>query len=258
MAANDTEMAWVGASLGRALRRAIVVVLLGLILIGASVVAQLQVDERFDPLARQARPFDGQVEEVSQVPGGFEVKVRYVAAGLNTVAIVRVDDGLSIPRVGSQVTVLVDRREGRVSYKGANKQKRGIALPVAALLVASVAVLGLGGFDLQSAIRARRLVRRGTWRRLRWNGMVRALGRGHVTVTGTLTNDNTGEQAVVVNAAGSWRSALEALVEPAEVWVKGDTAGPYLVVHPSVEKPSMLREPRTDVARRRAIQTLRA
>jgi hypothetical protein len=129
-------------------------------------------------------------------------------------------------------------------------------MPVAGLVVSSLLVMGMGLFDMQAAWRCRKHLLDKSWRSLRWRGVVYGPGRGRVRAAGFLADPDLDRQYLMVNSLGCWRQGVDLLAEPTELSVAGNPAGIVVVRHPATLRVVLLRPPRGERQRQRALTLL--
>jgi hypothetical protein len=246
---NETLRKW--------LRRAQVVLGVGIALFIGFVVAAIVFSDTRSVVNRNGQEVAGKVVEI--LPGVPPVaKVTYRRDGTATAFITLKDTPPGFTLVPEQVVRLSIDRDNpeRTLIIGATKRERVTSMPVAGLLVSSVLVMGMGLFDLQAAARCRRHLKDETWRNLRWRGVVYGPGRGRVRAAGWLSDQEAERHYLMVNSLGCWRQGVDLLAEPGELAVAGNPAGIVVVRHPATLRVVLLRPPRGERQRQRALSLL--
>jgi hypothetical protein len=253
----------VDEALRKWVRRGAVVLAVGVALFGGFVLAARYFNETKNAVNRNGQEAKGRVTEKSPLdskPGERWVIVEYPQdKGMTTVKVFLPERATVAYEVGQKVKLSVDRdSKVRTIIVGATPQERVTSMPVAGLLVSSFLVMGMGLFDLQAAARCRKYLKGQTWRSLRWRGVVYGPGRGRVRAAGWLTDPDADRHYLMVNALGCWRQGIDLLSEPTEVSVAGNPVGIVVVRHPATLRVVLLRPPRGERQRAKALTLLAA
>lgn len=246
----------VAETLRKWLRRAQLVLGVGLGLFVAFVLAASFFNDTKSVVNRNGQEISGKVMEV--IPGNPRLaKVQFKRDGSTTTGLISLRDYGGTFQAGQEVQLSVDRdNPERSLIIGATKRERVTSMPVAGLFVSSLLVTGIGLFDLQAAARCRRHLKGNSWRSLRWRGEVYGPGRGRVRAAGWLYDVEAERQYLMVNATGCWRQGVDLLSEPCELAVAGNPAGVVVVRHPATLRVVLLRPPRGERQRQRALSLL--
>lgn len=246
----------VADTLRKWLRRAQVVLAVGLALFVAFVLAAIFFNDTKSVVNRNGQEVSGRVLQV--IPGNPRLaKVQFTRGATTTTGLISLRDYIGSFEPGQEVQLSVDRdNPERSLIIGATKRERVTSMPVAGLLVSSLLVTCIGLFDLQAAARCRRHLKGNSWRTLRWSGEVYGPGRGRVRAAGWLTDSEAERQYLMVNATGCWRQGVDLLSEPCELAVAGNPAGIVVVRHPATLRVVLLRPPRGERQRQRALSLL--
>jgi hypothetical protein len=253
----------VDEALRKWVRRGVVVFTVGVMLFGGFVLAARYFNETKNAVNRNGQEADGFVTEKSPPetkPGERWVIVEYTQDKFRSTVKVLLPERATVTyEVGQKIKLSVDRdSKVRTIIVGATPQERVTSMPVAGLLVSSFLVMGMGLFDLQAAYRCRKYLKDQTWRSLRWRGVVYGPGRGRVRAAGWLTDSDADRHYLMVNALGCWRQGVDLLSEPTEVSVAGNPVGIVVVRHPATLRVVLLRPPRGERQRAKALTLLAA
>ena len=253
---NDQAAVLVTETLRRWYRRAVMICLLGLLLFGAFIVAANFLSSTQATVNRRGIEVPGVVKEVD--PTGRQVTVQYQRDGTTTQLYFK--DLPVTPTTlvkGQTVRLSVNRDSDRQTLIiGTKRSQQSTSIPVAALLVASVLVFGMGLFELQATIRCRKYIGNHPWRTMRWRGLVYGPGRGRVRAAGWLEDVQSERQHLMVNARGCWRKGVDLLAETTDLSVAGNPVGIVTVRHMASLHVVLLRPPRGDRERQRALSLI--
>ena len=253
----------VDEALRKWVRRGAIVLGTGVALFCGFIVAARYFNETKNTVNRNGQEADGRVIEKSPAdakPGQRWVIVEYTHDKKVATVIVSLPDKTTESfDVGQPVRLSVDRvSKVRTIIVGATPRERVTSMPVAGLLVSSFLVMGMGLFDLQAAARCRKYLKGQTWLTLRWRGVVHGPGRGRVRAAGWLTDPLVDRRYLMVNALGCWRQGVDLLAEPTDVSVAGNPVGIVVVRHPATLRVILLRPPRGERQRAKALTLLAA
>lgn len=241
----------------RLLRRGLLIGILGVVAAVAFVLVFRAHDSRAEREARLGEVVDAEVQEYRPGPPK-EVKVQYTIVEELILTSVELDPLAPMYEEGQIIKVVVRDLETPESATvvGEQKTSRLTSLPASLLFVGSVVLIGYAAFEVQTAVRVLRHLRRGVWQTWAWRGVVDGPGRGHVNVVGYLTSTDRATAHLMANARGCWREGLDLLDGRTVVHVHGTPAGHVVVRHPASLKPVILRSPKNERSRRKAIELL--
>lgn len=256
-AATSEAARLVEEALKKWIRRSFLVCAAGLLLFVGFIIAAVYFNASKNAVNRNGQEVTGEVKEIIDKSGQRIIKVAYSRDKVQTSEFVIMPPNSKSYVVGQPVSLSVDRDiKGRTIIIGANKAERVTSMPVAGLLVSSLLVMGIGIFDLQAAWRCRKHLQGNSWRALQWRGVVYGPGRGRVRAAGWLADDQADRQYLMVNAIGCWRQGIDLLAEPTQVSVAGNPVGIVVVRHPATLRVVLLRPPRGERQRARALNLL--
>lgn len=246
----------VDEALVRWFRRAAVIFILGVVLFAGFIVAAIIFKDTKNTVNRNGQEVVATIKDVVGTPPK-SVTVEYAKDGSTTDQSIELKADAKPHKIGDLVKLSVDRdSRARTIIIGDTKQDRVTSMPVAGLLVSSLLVMGMGLFDMQAARRCRKHLLDKSWRSLRWRGVVYGPGRGRVRAAGFLADPDVDRQYLMVNSLGCWRQGVDLLAEPTELSVAGNPAGIVVVRHPATLRVVLLRPPRGERQRQRALTLL--
>jgi hypothetical protein len=248
--------ALVAGTLRRWYRRAIVVVGVGVLLFLGFIIAAIYLNDTRSAVNRNGQEMSGTVKAITPPPGRVAT-VEFRRDDLNYTVPIDLPDRAPVYAVDQVVRISVDRENPERSViMGATKTERVTSMPVAGLFVSSLLVMGMGLFDLQAAARCRKYIAGQTWKDLRWRGVVYGPGRGRVRAAGWLSDPDNDRKYLMVNARGCWRQGVDLLAEPTDLSVAGNPVGVVAVRHPATLRVVLLRPPRGERQRERALSLI--
>jgi hypothetical protein len=252
----DPAYSSVAASVHRLLRRGLVFALFGLLLGLGFVVAFVANDSRLS--ADEASGTDVEAEVLEFLVGPPRVvKVAYTVPvngqDQYTINNIFLDSFTATYVPGDLVTVnLQPGNDRKIAIIGVEKASRFTSLPAAIMAVASLITLLYAGFEIQNAVRIRRLLSSGTWTTWAWRGVLDGPGRGRVRTAGYLSSPDLASSHLLVNQRLCWRESLDVMNGKAVVLALGDPSTAMVVRHPAAIHPAILRPAKTERERLRA------
>jgi hypothetical protein len=241
----------------RLLRRGVGIGLLGLALAVGFVVAYRSNNQSVSARAKVGVELDAEV--LKYVAGDpAEVTVRYQDdAGSHTLTIQLAPFSRSYA-VGEPIKVVARDKndETKTTIAATERTSTFTSVPAAVLFVSALALLAMGVFEVQSALRALQHLKDGNWKTWTWRGAVDGPGRGHVNAAGYVTSPDRSEAHLLVNARGCWREGIDLLEGKAVIHVNGNPNGHVLVRHPAALRPVILRPPKNHRQQREAMHRI--
>jgi hypothetical protein len=248
--------ALVNETLRRWYRRAIVVFGIGVLLFAGFIIAAIFLSDTRNAVNLNGQELSGTVRAITPAPGRVAT-VEFRRDDLFYTVPIDLPDHAPGYLVDQVVRLSVDRENPERSVIiGATRTQRVTSMPVAGLFVSSLLVMGMGLFDLQAAVRCRKHIAGQSWKELRWRGVVYGPGRGRVRCAGWLADSESDRKYLMVNARGCWRQGIDLLVEPTDISVAGNPVGVVAVRHPATLRVVILRPPRGERQRERALSLI--